>query len=161
MEHDGRLRAPYAVLRELFGEADEDSQMDKTSTCFVVQHAGHDITLYDFHKDEWEETPRCRTDPHYVWCVSSDAPIEPFCRWAAAQIQARMKTNRSLAPADRAKLDELVAGGMPIGEAMTHVQMVTDDQSAAYAWPPPNDPTAPNVVPFAPPPTSPVRRRKR
>jgi hypothetical protein len=41
--NDSRLRAPFRVLEELLGDADEDSGDDKTSTQFVYAFEGEEF----------------------------------------------------------------------------------------------------------------------
>jgi hypothetical protein len=137
---ESMLRAPYAMLRELLGEAKPGAEAgDKCSTCFIHVRDGLTVIVHDFHKEEWGGTPECRTDPKYVWRVAADDDVEPFCRWLSGEIVKRMSSpaggGRALDAADREKLNKLVAGGMSIGDAMKQVRTVAAGDPDAYRWP--------------------------
>ena len=136
---ESSVRAPFAMLRELLGEAKAgDLAGDKCSTCFEYVHEGLTITVHDFHKPEWNEEPECRKDPKYVWQVVADADVAPFCRWLSDEIVRRMSSSgggRVLDAGDRAKLNELVARGISIGDAMKQVRTLAASDPMIYRWP--------------------------
>lgn len=132
-----RVRAQFSILRELLGEPDEDHGMDKTSTCFSYVFDGRDVYVYDFHKEEWGDNPKSQTDSHYVWNIDGH-DVAPFCRWLGDEIVKRMQagaSGRSLDQAGKTQLNDLLAAGVPLREAMANVPIVALDQSDQYQWP--------------------------
>ncbi|MFZ5445684.1 MAG: hypothetical protein ACOZQL_37170 [Myxococcota bacterium] len=86
-----RLRAPFHVLEEVLGDADEDPDMDKSSTLFLYVFEGETMAVFDFHKPEWGGPPECRTSRDSVWTVDGeDHDVGRFCTWLSAEVMKRV-----------------------------------------------------------------------
>lgn len=82
-----RLCAPFRVLEEVLGDADEAPGMDKSSTLFLYVFEGETMAVYDFHKPEWSGTPECRTSAQYVWTVDGEGhDVARFCTWLSGEV---------------------------------------------------------------------------
>jgi hypothetical protein len=144
--NDSRLRAPYAILCELLGEPDPEHGMDKVSTCFAFVFEGQDVFVHDFHKEEWGEDPACLTDLRHVWSVFGDQDVDRFCRWLSREVKLRMASaagGTTLDAAGRARLNQLLAGGRSLDEALKQVKRLPAAQLADYDWPVTDDPDRP------------------
>lgn len=136
-----KLRAPYAVLATIFGPPFRD-RPEKCSTFWGLRSEADDeanACVRDHIVDpERFDVKAFRAEPVYDWDVlaTSQGVGMTFCRWLSGQVIAKISEVKTLSPDAKAKLNKLIAEGVPIGEAMKQVTLEKPtDLAKRFAWP--------------------------
>src|SRR5258705_2048501 len=139
--HTTKLRAPYAVLVQLFGAPSKDIP-EKCSTIWGLRdEADTQHVLVKDSQDEHDDSfnvKAFRAQPSYDWDVwtTNKAVATAFCRWLSTQVIAKVREVKTLTPERRAELNKLLAQGVPLADAMKRVPAEPPSDSAErFAWP--------------------------
>lgn len=140
---EDRVRAPYAILTVLLGPPARDAP-EKCSTIWFLQEQDQPRALYVVRDVQDEDDPTFsrvafRSLPSYDWLVEApdEASLSRLCRWLSAKVIAEVQKVRQLTPEARARLNELMAAGTPMADAMQQVAAWNrpEDASHRFAWP--------------------------
>jgi hypothetical protein len=146
-----RLRAPYRVLRGVFG-ADGDAvhqaaaENARVTTVWMLRKKNGAVTVlvHDRQADEDRKfnLEAFRARPHYDWHVHAKdaAVLKDFCSWLSEEIIRRVEAEpqpRRLTASAKEKLNQLVAQGQSVADAMKAAAEweIIAPAAQAYKWP--------------------------
>ena len=156
-----RLRAPYRVLRAIFGD-DGDATAQAISTSWLVKRPGTDkhVLLHD-KQDEANRKfslDAFRARPNYDWYVASkeEATIKEFCGWLSKEIIRRVEAEpqpKRLTATAKEKVNAAIAKGKSVQDAMKeHAEWeIIAPAAEAYRWPMKEKEKEPTPAPSGPP----------
>jgi len=145
-----RLRAPYRVLRGIFG-ADGDiisgiDEVARITTAWRLKKAGGTTVVHIYDKqgddDRKFSLDNFRARPQYDWHVAAkdEAALKDFCSWLAKETIRRVEAEpqpRRLTAASKEKVNALVAKGQSVPDAMKVAAEweIILPAAEAYKWP--------------------------
>lgn len=146
---ESELRAPHRLLEELFGPADTD--VEKSGHHWSIARAGEQDAIAAIDqpmRDEWLAPGQSMADhlasvvsaPDTVWRVTADDErvLRRLCGWLSRRIIALAagEGGRVLAPGQRALVDQRLASGASMDEALRGVVWETPEPpEQRFAWP--------------------------
>lgn len=145
LKAQSRLRAPYRVLRGIFGD-DGDAAAEAISTSWLVKKPGTEklVLLHD-KQDEANRKfslDAFRARPQYDWYVDAkeESTLKEFCAWLSKEVIRRVEAEpqpKRLTATAKEKVNAAIAKGKSVQDAMKeHAEWeIIAPAAEAYKWP--------------------------
>ncbi len=121
---EAKLRSPYNALSEILGKPHGGEREGGIQIWWSFADSTDRASVLFIHDQKGAGKPsELRALPHYDWVVDGrdKAALDAFCRWLSAEIIEHVTTHpppRRMTPESKAKINEMIAGGMSAGDAM-------------------------------------------
>ncbi len=143
-----RLRAPYRILRAVFGDDGDfrGATGTKTSTSWFLKKRGS-TTLVFLHDRQEADNRKFSLDAFrarqsYDWHVTGkdDACLKDFCTWLSREVIRRVEAEpqpKKLTARSKEKVNALIAQGKSVADAMKLAAEweIIAPAAQAYKWP--------------------------